>query len=150
MSAVYLGTWEPGTVEWRANRDGLETVWCSGCTDSAGVIVDGNGDHPVTRQVVLDDLTLAAARIVAAGPDDAVTDQQRGGITLFLPPAQQFLRVCVRGSEFAAHLVMELIHDAGIMTSLEVVETNPILDVRNATAILGAELALSAMGKRIL
>ncbi len=48
-----------------------------------------------------------------------------------------------------AHLVMELIHDSGIMTSLEVVETNPILDLRNATAKLGVELILSAMGKSI-
>ncbi len=48
-----------------------------------------------------------------------------------------------------AHLVMELIHDSGIMTSLEVVETNPILDLRNATARLGVELILSAMGKSI-
>lgn len=48
-----------------------------------------------------------------------------------------------------AHLALELIHDAGVMTSLEVVETNPILDVRNATAKLGVELILSAMGKSI-
>jgi arginase len=48
-----------------------------------------------------------------------------------------------------AHLVMELIHDAAVMTSLEVVETNPILDVRNATASLGVELILSALGKSI-
>ena len=40
-------------------------------------------------------------------------------------------------------------HDAGVMTSLEVVETNPVLDVRNATAKLGVELILSALGKSI-
>jgi len=48
-----------------------------------------------------------------------------------------------------AHLAMELIHDAGIMTSLEVVETNPFLDVENRTARLGVELILSALGKSI-
>lgn len=48
-----------------------------------------------------------------------------------------------------AHLVMELIHDSGAMRSLEVVETNPFLDVRNATARLGVELVLSAFGKSI-
>jgi arginase len=48
-----------------------------------------------------------------------------------------------------AHLVMELIHDSGVLTSLEVVETNPFLDVRNATARLGVELVLSALGKSI-
>lgn len=48
-----------------------------------------------------------------------------------------------------AHLVMELIHDAGVLRSLDVVETNPFLDVRNATARLGVELILSALGKSI-
>ncbi|MBI4601231.1 MAG: arginase [Planctomycetes bacterium] len=48
-----------------------------------------------------------------------------------------------------AHLVMELVHDAGVMTSLEVVETNPFLDVRSQTAKLGVELILSALGKSI-
>lgn len=48
-----------------------------------------------------------------------------------------------------AHLVMELIHDSGAMRSLEVVETNPFLDVRNSTARLGVELILSAFGKSI-
>jgi arginase len=48
-----------------------------------------------------------------------------------------------------AHLVMELIHDAGVMTSLEVVEANPFLDVENRTARLGVELILSALGKSI-
>jgi arginase len=48
-----------------------------------------------------------------------------------------------------AHLVMELIHDAGILASLEVVETNPFLDVRSSTAKLGVELILSALGKSI-
>ncbi|MGQ9592116.1 MAG: arginase [Planctomycetota bacterium] len=48
-----------------------------------------------------------------------------------------------------AHLVMELIHDAGVLRSLDVVETNPFLDVRNATARLGVEIILSALGKSI-
>ena len=48
-----------------------------------------------------------------------------------------------------AHLCMELIHDSGAMTSLEVVEANPILDHANATAKLAAELILSALGKSI-
>ena len=35
------------------------------------------------------------------------------------------------------------------MSSLEIVETNPFLDVRNQTARLGVELILSALGKSI-
>jgi len=49
-----------------------------------------------------------------------------------------------------AHLAMETICDSGMMTSLELVELNPVLDVANRTAILGVELIMSALGKRIL
>ena len=49
-----------------------------------------------------------------------------------------------------AHLAMELICDSGQMTSLELVEVNPVMDVANRTALLGVELILSALGKRIL
>jgi arginase len=49
-----------------------------------------------------------------------------------------------------AHLVMELINEAGIVTSLDVVEVNPILDSRNGTAELAVELVASLMGRRII
>ena len=46
-----------------------------------------------------------------------------------------------------AHLAMEIIGDSGRMTSLEIVEVNPVLDVANRTAMLGVELIMSALGK---
>jgi arginase len=49
-----------------------------------------------------------------------------------------------------AHMVMEIVADSGRLTSLDLVEVNPTLDVRNATAQLGTELALSALGMKIL
>jgi arginase len=49
-----------------------------------------------------------------------------------------------------AHLIMEILHDSGIMTSLEVVEVNPILDDRNSSALFAVELVQSAFGKKIL
>jgi len=49
-----------------------------------------------------------------------------------------------------AHLIMELLHDSGAMTSLEMVEVNPILDDRNTSAIFAVELVQSGFGKRIL
>jgi arginase len=49
-----------------------------------------------------------------------------------------------------AHLAMEVICDSGQMLGMEVVEVNPVLDEANRTAILGVELVLSALGKRIL
>jgi len=49
-----------------------------------------------------------------------------------------------------AHLIMEFLHDSGAMTSLEMVEVNPILDQGNASAVFAAELVRSAFGKKIL
>jgi arginase len=49
-----------------------------------------------------------------------------------------------------AHMLMEIVADSGLLTSLDLVEVNPTLDVRNATAQLGTELALSALGMKIL
>jgi arginase len=49
-----------------------------------------------------------------------------------------------------AHLIMEVLADAGVMTSLELVEVNPILDQGNASAAFAVELVQSAFGKKIL
>jgi arginase len=49
-----------------------------------------------------------------------------------------------------AHLAMEIIHDAGAMVAMDLVEINPILDRQNHTAELAAELIASAFGRRIL
>jgi arginase len=49
-----------------------------------------------------------------------------------------------------AHLAMEILCDSGNMTSMDVVEVNPVIDEANRTAILAVELVMSAMGKRIL
>ncbi|HET6576940.1 MAG TPA: arginase [Gemmatimonadales bacterium] len=49
-----------------------------------------------------------------------------------------------------AHLIMELLNDSGVMTSLELVEVNPILDQGNASAAFAVELVQSAFGKKIL
>jgi arginase len=49
-----------------------------------------------------------------------------------------------------AHMLMEIIADSGLLRALDLVEVNPILDDRNMTAILGVELAASALGQKIL
>ncbi len=48
-----------------------------------------------------------------------------------------------------AHLVMEMLCDSGLMTSLDLVELNPMLDERGRTAQLMVDLAASALGRRI-
>jgi arginase len=49
-----------------------------------------------------------------------------------------------------SHMIMELVADSRRLIALDLVEVNPTLDVRNTTAEFAAELALSALGKRIL
>ena len=49
-----------------------------------------------------------------------------------------------------AHMLMEMVADSGLLRALDLVEVNPILDDRNMTAILGAELASSALGQKII
>ena len=49
-----------------------------------------------------------------------------------------------------AHLLMEMIAESRKMTSLDIVEVNPIVDNRNQSAEFAVELMQSAFGKKIL
>lgn len=48
-----------------------------------------------------------------------------------------------------AHFVMELLHESGLATSLDLVELNPFLDVRGRTAQLMSDLTASLFGRRV-
>jgi arginase len=101
-------------------------------------------DERGMRDVMEEALVLAGADTAgvhlsldmdAVDPDEApgVGTPVRGGITYR-----------------EAHLAMEIVCDSGRLTSMEVVEVNPVLDSANRTALLAVELVLSALGKRIL
>lgn len=49
-----------------------------------------------------------------------------------------------------AHLIMELLHDSGLVSSLDLVELNPFLDDRGRSARIMVDLAASLFGKHIL
>jgi arginase len=49
-----------------------------------------------------------------------------------------------------AHLALELVAEAQVLSSLDIVEVNPVLDSANATGALAVELVASALGARIL
>lgn len=49
-----------------------------------------------------------------------------------------------------AHLIMEMLHDSNLVTSIDLVELNPFLDERGKTARLMVDLVGSLFGKRIL
>lgn len=48
-----------------------------------------------------------------------------------------------------AHLVMEMLHDSGLVASLDLVELNPFLDDRGKTAGVMVDLTASLLGRRI-
>jgi arginase len=49
-----------------------------------------------------------------------------------------------------AHLIMELLHDSGLLCSLDIVELNPFLDERGRTARVMVELIGSLFGQQIV
>jgi arginase len=49
-----------------------------------------------------------------------------------------------------AHLIMEMLCDSGLVTSLDMVELNPFLDERGRTASLLVDLTSSLFGRRII
>ncbi|WP_417434665.1 arginase [Hoeflea sp.] len=48
-----------------------------------------------------------------------------------------------------AHLVMEMLHESGLVSSLDLVELNPFLDDRGRTARLMVDLTASLMGRKV-
>jgi arginase len=49
-----------------------------------------------------------------------------------------------------AQLCMEMIADTGLLASLDIMELNPALDVRNRTASVAVDLVASLFGKSTL
>ena len=49
-----------------------------------------------------------------------------------------------------AHLIMEMLHESNLVTSLDLVELNPFLDERGRTAQLMVDLCASLMGRTVL
>ncbi len=49
-----------------------------------------------------------------------------------------------------AHLVMEWLHDSGLVTSLDIAELNPFMDDRGRTATLMVDFVASLFGKSVL
>lgn len=52
-------------------------------------------------------------------------------------------------TEREGHLVMEMLSDSGLVTSLDLVELNPFLDERGKTATLMVDLTASLLGRRV-
>jgi arginase len=49
-----------------------------------------------------------------------------------------------------AHLIMEILHDSGLVSSVDLAELNPFLDERGKTASLMVDLLASLMGRQVM
>lgn len=71
----------------------------------------------------------------------------------FLDPAiAPAVGTCVPGGATfrEAHLIMEMLCDSGLVSSLDLVELNPFLDNRGQTALLMVDLCASLLGRTVL
>jgi arginase len=116
-------------------------------------IIKESGVHVFTMR----DLDERGMREVMAEALRAASDETDGLVVSldldFVDPADApGVGTPVRGGVTyrEAHLAMEMIADTKAVASLEVVEVNPVIDQHNQTALLGIELVLSCLGKRIL
>ena len=80
------------------------------------------------------------AGIWASFDMDCLTPEDAPGVGTAVPGGMTYRE---------AHLAMEMLADTGKLVGLDLVEVNPVLDERNRTAEVAAELILSALGKRI-
>ena len=117
-------------VAWADDRDGSSAVWAIASSD-------GGRNWPAAPTRVSD----GTDRVHVSFDLDALDPEVAPGVGTPVKGGLDYRE---------AHLLMEMLSDSGLMTSLEVVEANPILDVRNASAAFAVELVQSAFGKRIL
>ena len=101
--------------------------------------IDHRGMSEVTREAI-ERISSGSGGLHVSFDMDVVDPRDAPGVGTPVPGGVTYRE---------AHLAMELVAESGQLTSLDIVEVNPILDRENQTAILAAELVLSALGKRI-
>ena len=113
-------------------------------------VFDGIADAPHLRS----SLQTAGldSSFADAADDDRFDDELRAEVATALSRTGPGVGTPVRGGldYRESHMIMELVADSGQLLALDLVEVNPTLDTRNATAEFAAELALSALGMKIL
>ncbi len=136
-NVVWVGLRDLDDAEREAVRDAEATAFTMADIDERGVVEVVEAALDVAADGV--DGVHASLDMDWLDPKEApgVGTPVRGGVTY-------------REAHAALEAVAERDADGGLLRSMDVVEVNPILDSRNETAKLAAELAASALGKRIL
>lgn len=102
--------------------------------------IDEEGMGSIMKQI-LSDVRAADALLHVSLDVDFLDPDVAPGVGTTVPGGATFRE---------AHLIMELLHDSGLVSSLDLVELNPFLDDRGRSARVMVDLAASLFGKRIL
>ncbi|TPP07053.1 arginase [Rhizobium glycinendophyticum] len=116
----------------------LITQNCVNVFDMRAIDEDGMGS--IIKRI-LADVRAAGALLHVSLDVDFLDPDVAPGVGTTVPGGATFRE---------AHLIMELLHDSGLVSSLDLVELNPFLDDRGRSARVMVDLAASLFGKRIL
>jgi len=116
-------------------------------------------DALVTREIEINDMRVLDERGIIAPLREFLDRVAAAGGLLHVSLDVDFLDPAIApavgttvpgGTTFReAHLVMELLHESGLVSSLDLVELNPFLDDRGRTARLMVDLVGSLMGRKV-
>ncbi|WP_371168409.1 arginase [Aliiroseovarius sp. 2305UL8-7] len=122
--------------------DGLERelLQASGATTYDMRAIDENGVAKLLRPF-LDEVAQADGLLHVSLDVDFIEPAIAPAVGTTVPGGATFRE---------AHLIMEMLHDSGLVTSLDLVELNPFLDDRGRTARLMVDLTASLFGRRVL
>lgn len=121
------------------DRQEKENLRSSGCAIYTMRDVDELGMHGVLKQTMQ---TLSGCSRIHLSLDmDSIDPNEAPGVGTPVPGGLTYRE---------AQLLMETICDTGLLSSLDIMETNPILDISNRTAQMAVSLTASLFGKSIL
>lgn len=101
--------------------------------------IDEQGIGAIMREI-LDVVTKANGLLHVSLDLDFLDPEIAPGVGTTVPGGATFRE---------AHLVMEMLSDSGLVSSLDLVELNPFLDDRGKSARILVELTASLFGRRI-
>ncbi|WP_174803908.1 arginase [Martelella limonii] len=117
-----------------------ETIGATGVTVHDMRAIDENG-IAVLLKAFLERVEAADGMLHVSFDVDFLDPSVAPGVGTTVPGGATFRE---------AHLVMEMLHDSGRVTSLDLVELNPFLDERGKAATLMTDLTASLFGRRVM
>lgn len=93
-----------------------------------------------TMQEILHEVSEKGAHLHVSFDVDSLDPSIAPGVATTIPGGLTYRE---------AQLCMEMIHDSGLMGSLDIAEINPALDTNNSTAKIAVDLTASLFGRQI-